>query len=124
VKLVLFVLNDAEKTLDLLSAWKENGVGGATVLISTGMGRLHLSSILRDDLPLIPSLSDFYTQDEKLSRTIFTVVDDDSLVEKIIQATEQVVGSLEKPGNGILMVLPLDSVHGLIHYSAQTSSTE
>jgi nitrogen regulatory protein PII len=116
MKLILFVLDDADRTLEVLNAWKEAGAGGATVLFSTGMGRIHLASALRDDLPLMPSLSDFYTQDEKLSRTIFTIVKDDSLVEKIIQATVGVVGDLDKPGTGILTVLPVDSVHGLIEY--------
>ena len=49
MKLVLFVLNDPEKTIPLLNAWKEAGASGATVLFSTGMGRIHLSGALRDD---------------------------------------------------------------------------
>jgi nitrogen regulatory protein PII len=124
VKLILFVLNDPEKIQDVLSAWKEVGVSGATVLFSTGMGRIHLSGALRDDLPLMPSLSDFYIHDEKLSRTIFTVLDDESLVEKIIRATEKVVGDLDNPDTGILMVLPVESVHGLIHYQNQNGEAE
>ena len=118
MKLILFVLNDAEKTLEVLESWKEAGAGGATVLFSTGMGRIKLANALRDDLPLIPSLSDFYTQDENLSRTIFTVLED-SLVEKIIQATVKIVGDLDEPGNGILVVLPAETVHGLINYPKQ-----
>jgi nitrogen regulatory protein P-II 1 len=124
MKLILFVLNDPDKTIDVLNAWKEAGASGATVLFSTGMGRIHLSGALRDDLPLMPSLSDFYTHDEKLSRTLFTVLDDDSQVEKIIQATSQTVGDLDKPGTGILMVLPVDSVHGLIRYQGQPGEVE
>ena len=124
MKLILFVLNNAEKTLDVLSAWKEAGVTGATVLFSTGMGRIHLTDALRDDLPLIPSLSDFYIHDKDLSRTIFSVLDDDSLVEKVTQATARVVGSLDLPGNGILIILPVESVHGLIRYPSQTSAAE
>ena len=120
MKLILFVLHDAQKLLDLLTAWKEAGASGATVLFSTGMGRLHLASALRDDLPLMPSLSDFYAQNEELSRTIFSVVNDD-LVEKIIAATERVAGNLNQPGTGILVVLPADSVHGLIEYGEQNT---
>jgi nitrogen regulatory protein P-II 1 len=115
MKIVLFVLQDAGKLLDLLTAWKDAGVSGATVLFSTGMGRLHLTASLLDDLPLMPSLNDFYIHDETLSRTVFTVVRDE-MVEKIINVTEQIVGDLNKPGTGILIVLPIDSVHGLIEY--------
>ncbi|MCX6036281.1 MAG: hypothetical protein NTV38_15130 [Chloroflexi bacterium] len=115
MKMILFVLNDPTKVLDLLNAWKETGADGATVLFSTGMGRIHQSVGLRDDLPLMPSLSDFYIQSKELSRTIFTIIHDD-LVESIVAATEQIVGDLNIRGSGILIVLPTDSVHGLIEY--------
>jgi len=123
MKLILFVLQDAEKLLDLLTAWKAAGVSGATVLFSTGMGRLHQNASLRDDLPLMPSLTDFYVHDETMSRTVITIIHDE-LVEKIISVTEQIVGDLDKPGSGILVVLPADSVHGLIEYGNQTSQPE
>jgi hypothetical protein len=123
MKLILFVLQDARKLLDLLTAWKEAGASGATVLFSTGMGRLHLTAPLLDDLPLMPSISDFYVHDEEMSRTIFTIVRDE-MVEKIISVTEQIVGDLNKPGTGILVVLPADSVHGLIEYGKQTEEPE
>lgn len=123
MKLILFVLQDARKLLDLLTAWKEAGASGATVLFSTGMGRLHLTAPLLDDLPLMPSISDFYVHDEEMSRTIFTIVHDE-MVEKIISVTEQIVGDLNKPGTGILVVLPADSVHGLIEYGKQTDEPE
>ena len=123
MKLILFVLQDARKLLDLLTAWKEAGASGATVLFSTGMGRLHLTAPLLDDLPLMPSISDFYVHDEEMSRTIFTIVRDE-MVEKIISVTEQIVGDLNKPGTGILVVLPADSVLGLIEYGKQTDEPE
>ncbi len=123
MKMLMFVLQDAEKLLDMLTAWKETGVSGATVLFSTGMGRLHLTAPLLDDLPLMPSLNDFYVHDETLSRTVFTIIHDE-MVEKIIAVTEQIVGDLSKPGTGILVVLPIDSVHGLIEYGKQTDGSE
>jgi nitrogen regulatory protein PII len=119
MKMILFVLNDPAKVQDLLAAWKDAGASGATVLFSTGMGRIQQSAVLRDDLPLMPTLSDFDDCDEKLSRTIFIILRDE-LVEQIIFATEKIVGDLDTPGNGILIVLPADSVHGLIEYGKQT----
>ena len=123
MKMILFVLNDPTKVRELLDAWKEVGASGATVFFSTGMGRIHQSDALRDDLPLMPSLSDFDDRDEKLSRTIFIIIRDE-WVEHIISATERIVGDLNKPGNGILIVLPTDSVYGLIEYGKQASWPE
>ena len=92
---------------------KMAGVSGATVLFSTGLGRIDQSLALRDDLPLMPSLEDFLPRTEHLSRTIFTMIDDDAVVGKVIAATERVVGDLNEPDRGLLMVLPVSQVYGL-----------
>ena len=113
MKMVLFILNDPAKVHDILDAWKEAGVGGATVLFSTGMGRIHQSNVLREDLPLMPSLSDFYSSDERLSRTLFTIVKDDEMATRIVAATCSVVGDLNQPDTGMLIVLPVDQAEGL-----------
>jgi nitrogen regulatory protein P-II 1 len=113
MKFILFILNDPAKLLDLLNAWKEAGASGATVMCSTGMGRIHQSAVLRDDMPLMPSLSDFYDHDEKLSRTLFTIVKDDGTVDRIIAATRSIVGELDQPGTGLLVVLPVEQAQGL-----------
>ena len=113
MKLILFVLHDAEKLNELLDAWKDAGVSGATVLFSTGLGRIHQSMALRDDLPLMPSLEDFLPKPEHLSRTIFTMIEDEAVVEKVVAATQQVVGDLCEPDRGLLMVLPVSQVYGL-----------
>ncbi len=113
MKLILFVLHDAEKLRALLDAWKKAGVSGATVLFSTGLGRMDQSMALRDDLPLMPSLEDFLPQPERLSRTIFTMIDDEAVVEKVVEATQEVVGDLCERDRGLLMILPVSQVYGL-----------
>ena len=113
MKMILFVLNDPAKVQDLLNAWKEAGADGATVLFSTGMGRISRSAVLRDDLPLMPSLSDFFGGEEQSSRTLFTILKDDTLVTPLIAATRSVVGDLDQPGMGLLVVLPVDQIEGL-----------
>ena len=113
MNLVLFVLHDPEKLYGLLDAWKEAGISGATVLFSTGLGRLSQSAALRDDLPLMPSLEDFLPRAEHLSRTIFTMVDDDAVVERVVAATQRLVGNLDEPDRGLLMILPVAQVYGL-----------
>ena len=113
MSMILFVLHDGEKLQEVLNAWEETGISGATVLFSTGIGRIRESQALREDLPIMPSLEDFYPSPESLGRTIFTITDDESLVEKIIRATESVVGDLHEPKRGILAVLPTSAIHGM-----------
>lgn len=113
MKMILFVLNDPAKLRDLLSAWKEAGAGGATVLFSTGMGRISLASPLRDDLPLMPSLNDLYGSHEEFSRTLFTLVKDEETVARITTATRSLVGDLDQPDTGLLVILPVELAEGL-----------
>ncbi|KAF0108442.1 MAG: hypothetical protein FD146_1016 [Anaerolineaceae bacterium] len=117
MSLILFVLHDPELLDDLLAAWQDAGVSGATVLFSIGMGRIRPREGLRDDIPLMPSVEDFYPDPEHLSRTIFTLVDDETIVDKVITATERVVGDLNQPDRGLLMVLPVSRFYGLRKYS-------
>ncbi len=113
MNLVLFVLHDPQKLHDLLDAWWEAGAPGATVLYSTGIGRLNRAAALRDDLPLMPSLEDFMPKANELSRTIFSLVDEEAVVERVVAATQHVVGDLDQPERGLLMVLPVAKVYGL-----------
>ena len=121
---VLFVLNDPDLLDDVLSAWERAGVSGATVLPSTGLGRIRQKEGLRDDVPLMPGLEDFYHHESDISHTLFTIVDSEALAGEVVRATEQVVGSLDQPGNGILAVLPTVSIHGLIKYKKKTGKAE
>jgi hypothetical protein len=111
--LVLLVLNDPDKLEELLIAWEENGVQGATVLFSTGLGRIRQMDAWRDDMPLIPSLRDFYEVPENMNRTIFTIVKNEIQVEAVVAATKKVVGELDEMETGLLLVLPVAQAYGL-----------
>jgi len=111
--LILFVLDNPDKLNQLLDAWEEAGTNGATVLVSTGMHRLGNGAI-RDDIPLMPGLDDFYKRVEDYHRTLFTIVKDEEILDKIVMATEKVVGKLTEPNTGILVVLPATQVYGLV----------
>ncbi len=113
MKMILFVLHDPGKLSALLEAWEKAGAGGVTVLLSTGAGRIRQSASLRDDIPLMPSVSDFYERDESLSRTLFTVVKDEATAKRIRVATQEIVGDLEQPDTGLFAVLPVELAAGL-----------
>lgn len=110
--LILFVLDDPDKLQDLLDAWEEAGTGGSTILVSTGLQRMRDGAI-RDDIPLMPGLDDLYKRIEEHHRTIFTIVKDDDVLKKIVEATQSVVGDLNQPNTGILVAIPTVQVFGL-----------
>lgn len=111
--LILFVLHDNTCLDDILIAWEETGVKGITILPSTGLARLRLKSVLRDDLPLIPSYQDLVEHMENSNQTLFTIVKDEDMIDKVVAATQQVTGDLNLPSTGILVVLPVLRAYGL-----------
>ncbi|NJN43271.1 MAG: hypothetical protein HC806_00040 [Anaerolineae bacterium] len=110
--MIFFVLDDADRTEEILEAWNEVGIPGATVLESTGMGRL-INAGLRDDTPLMPSLRDFFRSGGSHNRTLFSIIEDKIKISEILKATEAIVGELSKPNTGVLFVLPVAEAYGL-----------
>lgn len=118
---ILFVLHDITKVKDLLEAWEHAGVKGATLLFSTGLGRIRQNYGLMEDFPLFPSMNTIIDELEEmdLNRTIFSVVESDEIVKKVLLKTQEVVGDLSKPNSGILIVLPVAQVYGLKEYNPE-----
>ncbi len=110
--LVVLVLDDPDKCRDVLDAWEAAGAPGVTILDSTGIGRVRRAGI-RDDVPLMPSLSDLLQREEDHHRTLFSIVKDESQIEAIVQATRAVVGKLDQENTGLLFVVPVSQVYGL-----------
>lgn len=111
--LILFVLHQDDAFNEIINAWEEAGVGGITILPGTGLGRMRRKTALREDLPLIPSLEDLLDHQEDQNHTMFTVVEGEEMVKRIIDATQSIIGDLAEPDTGILTVLPVAQVYGL-----------
>ena len=70
--LVVLVLDDPDQCRDVLDAWEAAGAPGVTILDSSGLGRVRRAT-LRDDVPLMPSLSDLLRREEDHHRTLFSL---------------------------------------------------
>ena len=120
-QMVLLVLDDVNNCTSVLDAWEAIGVTGITILDSTGLGRVRAASSYRDDFPLMPSISNLMKSREERHRTMFTVVDSNEMVDKIIQVTQEITGGLDAPNQGVIFVLPVTRAIGLQN---NTSSEE
>jgi hypothetical protein len=67
----------------------------------------------RDDLPLIPSLRSLMESEEYHHRTAFTVLDDDFDLDRLVEATQRVVGDFDAPNSGLMLVVPVARAWGL-----------
>ena len=107
MKLMVIILNRLDALEALLEGLSSVGVGGATIIESSGMA-MTLSRL--DSSVLSSSIRSLFSGDED-NRTIFSVIKDEQLevVRKVVYKT---VGDLSKPNTGILFTIPLDFVEG------------
>lgn len=110
---VLLILNDPDKCHAMMEAWTKAGAPGVTVLASSGYGRIRSKLGLLGELPLMPSLDDFFQEEDNVHRTLFTVVRERSIVDSVVKATQSMLGDLNRPHTGILVVLPVLEAYGL-----------
>ncbi len=107
LKLVVIVLNQEEYMDEILEAFVELDVRGATVIDSVGMGQ-----IIAHDIPIFGGLRSLMTGARPYNKTIFTVVEENKVPE-IVNTIEQICGSLDEPGTGLIFSLSVDYVKGL-----------
>ena len=109
VHLLVVILDDLKALPDLLQAWREAGVPGATILESVGAYRAH-TWLERVGLGALERL---FEAEEIRRRTLLTAIDDEALLARAIAEAERVVGGFERPNTGILLVLPVAEARGL-----------
>lgn len=107
MKLVLLILNKEEHLDEILEAFIELGISGATILDSVGMGR-----ILAHDIPIFAGFQNLLQDTRPGNKTILTVVHEKK-IEPMEKAIEQIIGNLNDPGNGVLLSIPIDYLKGV-----------
>ncbi len=110
--LLVLVLDEPEKFSFIIRAWERIGVPGVTMLDSVGSRQLRAQAS-RDDLPLIPSMRAVFAGSEEHNRTLFTVIEDDAMLDRAIEAAQRVVGGFMHPHTGILFVVPVSRTWGV-----------
>jgi hypothetical protein len=105
--LIVIILNDTSLLPELLKRWRDLGVAGTTILKSEGgfttetlLARLGLTGV-------------GFSRDVHQQRTIFSLIDDEATLENAIAEAEDIVGGFDRPGRGLLFVLPVARTLGL-----------
>lgn len=109
---IVFVLDNQAMLNDVLEAWTTAGVKGITIFETTGVHRVR-GRASTQDAPLMLGLSRLLRTDQVGHSTLFAVVEDMAIVERVKEATEAVVGDLGGPSTGILFAVPVAAAWGL-----------
>lgn len=121
--MVLLIVNELDICSNVLVAWDAANAPGITILESTGLGRIRKAS-LRDDLPIMPGLSDLFRSREHRHRTLFSVVEGEEMVDRLIEISQDILGDLNEPDTGVLFVLPVSKAIGLRRMTKQSPESD
>ena len=110
MKFGIMVLNKVELLDKLLSELGDAGIGGATILSSTGMARELAHS--HEDMSFLGSLRAMLDPDREENKTILMVLRQEQ-VETVRAVCKSVLGDLSKPDTAIFFTVPVDFVEGV-----------
>lgn len=114
MKLVFFVLNRPEKLDDLLTAFAQSGINGATVIESKGMIKILNNNHDEDEIPFLGSVRAFLSADNgRMKNNVIMIGIEDEKLETLVEVIESVVGNLNKKGTGVLFSVPMDYTKGM-----------
>ena len=120
MKLMVLILSKTEALEYLLEGLSAAGIGGATIIPSSGMA-MTLSKM--NSSFLSSSIRSMFSGDEDDNKTIISVINDDQLdlARRVIYNT---VGDLSHPNTGILFTVPLDFVEGRRKHRTAVTATK
>ena len=105
---LFLVLNKTEYLEEILDKFLEVGVKGATILDSQGMGRA-----LGEADHIFGSLRKLIDGTRPFNKTIFTVIEDEEILEEAISGVQKILGDISDPGVGMMFTLPIGNVYGM-----------
>lgn len=108
MKLLICVLNEAEKLSQLMEAMAQHGVSDATVIESQGMGR-----ILSHETPAFAGFRQLFAGDRPFNYTVFSVIESDEVLANALQGIEEYLQPVTKGGaHGLAFAVPVqDFIH-------------
>lgn len=106
MKLAVIFLNKIEYLEDLLSAFLEIGVSGATVLDSVGMGH-----IITQNIPIFAGLRDAFAGSSPNHKLILVVIDEE-MVGKVAEVLSDICLDIDKSKSYFMVTFTIDQLFG------------
>ena len=107
--LLVLILDEPDKLPAILARWREIGVPGTTILRSVGAFGL-TSWLERVGLSM---LGRAFESPETEQRMLWSLIEDDAILERAIAEAARIVGGFDQPKTGLLFVLPVPRALGL-----------
>ena len=109
---LVIVLNEVDYLDEILDSFVEMGVKGATILDSQGMGSAITDSGRGKD-PFFGGIRMFIENARPYNKTIFTVIEDEEILNKNIKSVKEILGDINQPGVGMIFTMPVGNTYGM-----------
>ena len=107
---LIIVLNAVDYLDDVLDGFVKLGISGATILDSQGMGSTIVNSEYKH-IQLFSSLNMLLSDSHPYSKTIFTVLENELMVEKAVTVVQEAVDGISSTGVGFMFTVPIGKVY-------------
>lgn len=110
MEVLFIVLNDLSYLDQIFAKFLELKVRGATILDSTGMARAVMDN---EGLSFLLSgpFQHSFLDNEKQSKTIFTVIPDEEKAKEVIQEIRMIVENSKKHVIGFMFTVPVSGIY-------------
>ncbi len=106
---VLFlVLNKNQYLEEILDMFIKAGVKGATIVDSQGIGRA-----VGESDNIFGPIRKIIDGSRPYNKTIFTVIEDEAILDDVVTKVHEILGDITEPGFGIMFTIPLGHVYGM-----------
>lgn len=128
MKLVILITTKVEEGMDVAQAWQREGAPGVTIMRTHGLrtlqeqiqkGNYELPRMLTS---MAAAMTHMLNSMDEPGAMLLSVVDDD-LVDKLETATTNVLGDLNEPYHGILIVLDIERAIGVRHHGDKSKTS-
>lgn len=110
MQVLLIVLNKVDYLNDILEKFVEMGVKGATIIDSQGMA----GAIVENDvnsIPLFGALKNIIKGTGSHNKTIFTVLKNEELVERVVNAIQKLLDDKDNSKTGFMFSIPIGKLY-------------
>lgn len=124
MKLVILITSRITNGLDVAQSWQDVGAPGITIIRSHGLHSLQEEvrrgsvELPRMVVSMAAAMAHIIDEVEERSEVVLAVVPA-TMVDKLIDAANEVLGDLSKPNHGVLFVLDVERAVGVRHHSDQ-----
>ncbi len=116
-KLVVLITGRDDVAQQVGESWREAGAPGVTIIEGHGLQRISEISRTGEILAGMMSLADILRANAPSSFILVTLLEDDQLTDSLLHNTQEILGDLHSPQNGIFFVIDVERAVGIRYHN-------